>query len=108
MQPRQEILRPPRAVASSRSTHITTRLARQRMCSSPALHDSSSWLVVKVCSRALVSGFTLVLTLVLVLAWKGWVLRFMAAPFGVVFVCLAAMFGVPLFPVHVQFFRGRI
>jgi len=78
------------------------------MCSSPALHDSSSWLVVKVCSRALVSGFTLVLTLVLVLAWKGWVFRFMAAPFGVVFVCLAAMFGVPFFPVHVQFLRSRI
>lgn len=108
MPPRQEILRSPRAVATSRSTHITTWLARQRMCSSPALHDNSSWLVVNVCSRALVSGFTLVLTLVLVLAWKGWVLRFMATPFGVVFVCMAAMFGVPLFPVHVQFFRSRI
>jgi len=108
MPPRQAILRPLRAVASSRSTHITTRLARQRMCSSPAIHDSSSWLVVNVCSRALVSGFTLVLTLVLVLVWKGWVLRFMAAPFGVVFVCMAAMFGVPFFPVHVQFFRSRI
>lgn len=108
MPQRQDILRPPRAVATSCSTHITTRLARQRMCSSPALHDSSSWLVVNVCSRALVSGFTLVLTLVLVLAWKGWVLKFMAAPFGVVFVCIAAMFGVPFFPVHVQFFRSRI
>lgn len=108
MAPRQDILRAPRVVANSRSTHITTRLARQRMCSSPALHDSSSWLVVNVCSRALVSGFTLVLTLVLVLAWKGWVLRCMAAPFGVVFVCMAAMFGVHLFPVHVQFFRSRI
>ncbi len=108
MAPRQDLSRPPRAVASSRSTHITTRLARQRMCSCPALHDNSSWLVVNVCSRALVSGFTLVLTLVLVLAWKGWVLRFMAAPFDVVFVCIAAMFGVPFFPVHVQFFRSRI
>ncbi|WP_043780927.1 hypothetical protein [Delftia acidovorans] len=104
---RQDSLRSPRAVASSRSPHITTRLDRQRMCSSPALHDSSSWLVVNVCSRALVSGFTLVLTLVLVLAWKGWVLRFMAAPFGVVFVCMAAMFGVPLFPVYVQNLRSR-
>lgn len=92
----------------SRSTHITTRLARQRMCSSPALHDSSSWLVVNVCSRALVSWFTFVLTLVLVLAWKGWVLRFMAAPFAVVFVCMAVMFGCPLFPVHVQISRSRI
>ena len=99
---------PLRAVASSRSTHITTRLARQRMYSSPALQASSSWLVVNVCSRALVSGFTLVLTLVLVLAWKGCVLRFMAAPFGVLVVCMAAMFGFPLFPVHVQFFRSRI
>ena len=108
MAPCQSILRPPRAVASSRPTHITTRLARQRMCSSPALHDSSSWLVVNVCSRALVSGFTLVLTLVLVLAWKGWVLRFMAAPFAVVFVCMAVMFGYPLFSVHVQFSRSRI
>ena len=103
----QDILRPPRADASSRSTHITTRLARQRMYSSPALHDSSSWLVVNVCSRALVSGFTLVLTLVLVLAWKGCVLRFMAAPFGVVFVCIAVMFGFPLFPVYVQNLRSR-
>lgn len=108
MAPRQAIPRPPRTVTSSRSTHITTRLARQRMCSSPALHDSSNWLVVNVCSRALVSGFTLVLTLVLVLAWKGCVLRLMATPFGVVFVCMAAMFGYPLFPVHVQFFRSRI
>lgn len=108
MQPRQSLPRPPRAATSSRSTHITTRLARQRMCSSPALHDSSSWLVVNVCSRTLVSGFTLVLTLVLVLAWKGCVLRFMAAPFGVLVVCMAAMFGFPLFPVHVQFFRSRI
>lgn len=108
MPPRQDILRPPRAVSSSRSTHITTRLARQRMCSSPALHDSSSWLVVNVCSRALVSGLTLVLTLVLVLVWKGWVLRFMAAPFGVVFVCMAAMFGYPLFPVYIQKSENRI
>ena len=98
---------PLRAVARSRSTHITTRLARQRMCSSPAIHDSSSWLVVNVCSRALVSGFTLVLTLVLVLAWKGCVLRFMAAPFGVLVVCMAAMFGFPLFPVYVQNLRSR-
>lgn len=103
----QAIRRPPRAVSSSRSTHITTRLARQRMCSSPALHDSSSWLVVNVCSRALVSGSTFVLTLVLVLAWKGWVLRFMAAPFVWVFVCMAAMLGFPLFPVYVQNLRSR-
>lgn len=106
MAPCHDILRPPRAVVSSRSTHITTRLARQRMCSSPALQDSSSWLVVNVCSRALVSGFTFVLTLVLVLLWKGWVARFIA-PFAVVFVCMAVMFGVPLFPVHVQLSRSR-
>lgn len=106
MAPCHANLRPPRAVASSRSTHITTRLARQRMCSSPALQDSSSWLVVNVCSRAIVSGFTFVLTAVLVLLWKGWVARFMA-PFAVLFVCMAVMFGVPLFPVHVQFFRSR-
>lgn len=99
---------PPRTDANSRSTHITTRLARQRMYSSPALQASSNWLVVNVCCRALVSGFTLVLALVRVLTWKGCVLRFMAASFGVLFVCMAAMFGVPLFPVHVQFFRSRI
>lgn len=106
MASRQTILRLPRAVASSRSTHITTRLARHRMCSSPALQDSSSWLVVNVCSRALVSGFTFVLTAALVLLWKGWVARFMA-PFAVVFVCMAVMFGLPHFPVHVQLSRSR-
>lgn len=95
-----------RSIRSALLTSSTNLLARQRMCSSPALHDSSSWLVVNVCSRALVSGFTFVLTLVLVLLWKGWVARFMA-PFAVVFVCMAVMFGVPLLPVHVQLSRSR-
>lgn len=85
---------------------ITKRLARQLMSSSPATQDSRSSLVIKTCSCSFVPGFTFVLMLVLVLAWNGCAVRFMAA-LGVVFVCMASMFVAPFFPVHVQLLRSR-
>lgn len=76
-----------RAIACRRSPLITTRLALQRICSSPAFHVICSSLVVKTCSRAFVSGLTFVLMEVLVLLWKGCTEFVMAAwEWGCVFM----------------------
>lgn len=97
-----------RSIRSARLPASATQLERQRIRSSPHSQESSNWLVVSSCVSAPVCGSRFFETLVRTLEWKACVARFMAAPFGVVFVCMAAMFGVPLFPVHVQFFRSRI
>lgn len=90
-----------RPASGRHSPLITTRLALQRICSSPAIHDSCSSLVIKTRSCSFVAGFTFVLMLVLVLLWKGWVMVDMVS-LSLVFVCMAAMFGAPPLFVHVQ------
>jgi hypothetical protein len=97
-----------RPIRSGRLPSSATQLERHRIRNSPHSHESSSWLVVSSCVSAPVCGSRFFETLVRTLEWNACVARFMAAPFGVVFVCMAAMFGFPLFPVHVQFFRSRI
>lgn len=97
-----------RSIRSARLPASATQLERQRIRSSPHSQESSNWLVVSSCVSAPVCGSRFFETLVRTLEWKACVARFMAAPLGVVFVCMAAMFGVPFFPVHVQFFRSRI
>ena len=97
-----------RPIRSARLPSSATQLERHRIRSSPHSQESSSWLVVSSCVSAPVCGSRFFETLVRTLEWKERVARFMATPFGVVFVCMAAMFGFPLFPVHVQFFRSRI
>ncbi|KEH14054.1 hypothetical protein GY15_08980 [Delftia sp. 670] len=63
--------------------------------------------MVSSCVSAPVCGSRFFETLVRTLEWKECVARFMA-PFAVVFVCMAAMFGVPLFPVYIQKSENRI
>lgn len=76
-----------RTAVGRRSPFITTRLALQRICNSPAFHVICSSLVVKTCSRAFVSGLTFVLMEVLVLLWKGCTEFVMAAwEWGCVFM----------------------
>lgn len=94
-----------RAIRCARSTPIATRTARQRICSSPATQVSVNWLVINVCLRAPVSGFTFVLTAVLVELWKGWPMARSVLVRCCVF--MAAMVGLPLFPVHVHFLENR-
>lgn len=97
-----------RPIRSGRLPSSATQLEQHRIRNSPHSQESSSWLVVSSCVSAPVCGSRFFETLVRTLEWNACVARFMAAPFGVVFVCMAAMFGVPFFPVHVQFFRSRI
>lgn len=94
------------AVRRLRSLPISTRLALQRMRSSPHSQDISNWLVFSCCFSSPVCGSRFFETAVRTLEWKGWFARFMA-PFALVFVCMASMFGLPLFPVHVQLLRSR-
>ena len=75
-----------RPATGRRSPLITTRLALQQICSSPATQASVNWLVVSICSRALVSGLMFVLTAVRVLLWKGWLLASAGVGFGRVFM----------------------
>lgn len=95
------------SLRAARTPFRATRLTLQRTSNSPDRQLSSSWLEVNNCVCSPVSGSLFFEIAVRTLEWKGCVARFMTL-LPVLFVCMAAMFGFPIHPVHVHFLENRI
>lgn len=98
-----------RGARSARLPSITTRLHSQLTRNSPCSQSSRKRLVVSTCVCTPVSGSQFLEMLVRTDSCMAAVVRAAAfmAGFPQVFVCVAAMVGFPVFPVHVHFSENR-
>ena len=100
-----------RGVRSARLLSISTRLHAQITRNSPCSQSIRKRLVVSTCVCAPVNGSQFLETLVLVDSCNGAAVMRCAVfmtDLPLVFVCMAAMVGSPIFSVHVHFSENRI
>lgn len=100
-----------RGIFSARLPTSSTRLHSQLTRNSPCSQSSRNRLVVSTCVCAPVSGSQFLEMLVLVDSCNGAAVMRCAVfmtDLPLVFVCMAAMVGSPIFSVHVHFLENRI